>query len=128
MNTSADEVGVVPSGVVTVTSTGPAAWLGTYTSISVSEMTKNPEAGVVPNRTVLAPVRSLPLISVADPVVGHESATDQVMEGEGVRRSSSFSSVGRNDRERGAAWASGAGRKSLASGCRTEMDYIVSAL
>ena len=57
MNWSAAEVALVPPGVVTVTSTIPAAWPGAWTVIWVEETIWKVPAAVVPNHTAVAPLR-----------------------------------------------------------------------
>ena len=69
--------GLVPVGVVTVTSTVPAAWLGAVAVIDVSEL-KVKVAGTVPNRTLLTPVKSVPVMftTVPPPVLPVVTSSD----------------------------------------------------
>jgi hypothetical protein len=70
VNWSADDVALVPPGVVTVTSTTPAAWAGLVALMVVSEM-KAQAADVPPKRTAVTPVKPQPLITnVVPPAVG----------------------------------------------------------
>jgi hypothetical protein len=64
----------VPAGVVTVTLTAPVP-AGAMARIVESFETKNDDAGVVPNMTLVAPVKALPLMvrkvpPAAGPVFG----------------------------------------------------------
>src|SRR2546425_952317 len=61
MNWSAPLVGVVPPGVVTVTSTAPVPG-GETATIDVAELTVKLLASADPNLTAVAPMRSVPLI------------------------------------------------------------------
>src|SRR5438034_6633049 len=64
---SAGVVGVVPAGVVTVTSTAPSAWAGA-TAVMVESLTAvKLAAAVVPNVTAVAPVKPEPVIVTAEP-------------------------------------------------------------
>jgi hypothetical protein len=69
---SADDVADVPPGVVTVTSTGPAAEpAGLVTVIWVALLTVNVPAAVAPNLTEVAPVKFVPVIvTIVPPAIG----------------------------------------------------------
>jgi hypothetical protein len=72
MNSSAVVAALVPSGVVTVTSTVPTGSAGVVALIEVSESTTN-GADVLPKLTAVAPVKPLPLmVIVVPPVAGPE--------------------------------------------------------
>ena len=79
---SADDVADVPPAVVTVTSTVPAAWAGLVTVIRVSPFTVMAPVvfAVLPNFTVFAPVKPVPVMitdvpPVAVPKVGEMLVT-----------------------------------------------------
>jgi hypothetical protein len=74
VNSSADEVALVPDGVVTTTSTVPAAVVaGLVAAIEVAESTVYEVAGVLPKRTAVAPVNPVPeMVTTVPPVVGPE--------------------------------------------------------
>jgi hypothetical protein len=59
VNRSADPVADVPLGVVTVTSTVPAAWAGAVAVSRPSALTVK-VAATLPNCTAVAPVKPLP--------------------------------------------------------------------
>src|SRR5437763_11500503 len=62
---------LVPQELVTVTSTGPAASAGVLAVIKVGESTVKLVAGVEPNLTSVAPMKSVPeMITVAPPLAG----------------------------------------------------------
>jgi hypothetical protein len=68
---SEDPVRDVPPGVMTVTSTVPAAWGGEVAVIEVDELTVNDAAALAPNLTAVAPLRLLPLtVTVVPPATG----------------------------------------------------------
>jgi len=70
VNRSADEVALVPSGVVTVMSTVPAEWAGDTTVIWVSLSTCTEVPPVESNVTAVAPVKSEPVtVTVVPPAV-----------------------------------------------------------
>ena len=80
MNLSAATTGLVPAGVVTVTSTAPAAPAGAVAEIDVAEPTVK-LALVVPNFTPVAPVRLAPVMvtgvpPAAGPPAGATPETD----------------------------------------------------
>ena len=68
MNSSADEVALVPSGVVTVTSTVPVPG-GAVAVIEVAESAAM-VAGVEPKSTAVAPDRSVPVMVTLVPPAG----------------------------------------------------------
>ena len=70
----------VPPGVVTVTSTVPAAPAGEVAVIEVADTTVTPVASAVPNFTAVAPVRLVPVMvtgvpPLVEPVVGLTALT-----------------------------------------------------
>ncbi len=67
VNWPADEVALVPAGVVTVTLTIPAAPAGDVMVICVAEFTVRPVPAVVPNLTAVAPVNPVPVIVTTVP-------------------------------------------------------------
>jgi len=68
VNTSAELVGLVPPGSVTLTSTGPAASSGVRAVILVPALlTVKVVASLLPNATTDAPCRSVPLIDTVVP-------------------------------------------------------------
>jgi hypothetical protein len=74
VNRSVELVGLVPAGVVTVTSTVPVP-AGDTAVIEVDELTTMPVALAKPNLTAVAPVKPLPVIvtelpPAVDPEVG----------------------------------------------------------
>jgi hypothetical protein len=66
VNWSSVVMALVPSGVVTVTSTVPTGSAGVVALIEVSEITTN-GADVPPKSTAVAPVKPLPLMITAVP-------------------------------------------------------------
>jgi hypothetical protein len=78
-------VAVVPAAVVALTSTVPAVGLGGATAvITASELTVKLEAGVLPNLTALAPVKSWPMSATeAPPVVEPEAGLSELIPGGG---------------------------------------------
>jgi hypothetical protein len=61
----------VPDGVVTTTSTAPAAWAGVVTETCELSVTERAVPGLPPNVTAVAPVKLAPEIVVAvPPVIG----------------------------------------------------------
>ncbi len=81
MNRSADEVALVPLGVVTVTSTTPAAWAGAVAVIEEVEVTVK-AAGAEPKSTALVPVKPVPVIVTGvAPVVGPAPALSALTDG-----------------------------------------------
>jgi hypothetical protein len=79
VNWSADEVALVPEGVVTVTSTVPVP-AGLTAVICVSLSTVKLVAAVAPNETTVAPVKPVPVIATvvlpaSGPVVGLSEVT-----------------------------------------------------
>ncbi|KJS62749.1 hypothetical protein VM95_07185 [Streptomyces rubellomurinus] len=75
-----------PAGVVTVTSTFPAAFAaGAVAVIRVSLSTVNPVAGTEPKATAVAPVRWVPVrVTVAPPASGPWSGVSPVTTGAGA--------------------------------------------
>src|SRR4051794_17442113 len=74
-------MGDVPAAVTTRTSTVPTAWEGAVTVSLVADSTVTPAPAVVPKRTVLAPVKLVPLtVTLVPPVelpdVGDTAVTD----------------------------------------------------
>jgi len=70
VNLSAEEVALVPPGVVTVTSASPAAWAGLVAVTCVAETTMTPVAGVPSKLTAVAPVRLVPvMVTLVPPMV-----------------------------------------------------------
>src|SRR5437764_823305 len=74
------EVAEVATGVVTVTSTVPAAPAGEVAVIEVAEATVKVVAGVAPNLTAVAPVKLVPVMvtevpPAVEPVVGERAVT-----------------------------------------------------
>ena len=68
---SAGPVGLVPLGVVTVTSTVPELPAGAVAVICVGRFTVNVVAGVAPNFTAVAPVKFAPVIvTTVPPAIG----------------------------------------------------------
>ena len=59
---SAVEIADMPEGVVTVTSTVPAAWAGLVAVIEVALTTVTPVAAVLPKLTAVAPVKFVPVM------------------------------------------------------------------
>ena len=71
MNVSAALVALVPLGVVTVTSTAPAACAGEVAVIEVALTTAKLAAAVPPNDTAVAPVKLLPvMVTLVPPAIG----------------------------------------------------------
>jgi hypothetical protein len=86
VNTAAAPVALVPSGVVTVTSTGPADCAGAVAVIDVSELTVK-AAAVEPKSTLVAPVKSIPVIvTVVPPVANPERGVIPVTVGVGITK------------------------------------------
>jgi hypothetical protein len=82
VNWSAALVSEVPPGVVTVTSTSPAAWAGDIAEMCVAESTVKDAAAVVPKSTAVAPVRSVPVMTTeVPPAVGPELGATEVTVG-----------------------------------------------
>ena len=80
MNWSPPWLGLVPNGVVTLTSTTPAACAGLVVVIFVSEFTVKVGAAVAPKCTEVAPVNPQPvrmtLVPPAvEPMVGETAST-----------------------------------------------------
>jgi hypothetical protein len=80
VNLSADVVALVPPGVMTVTSTGPAEPPGEVAVIWVAEFTVKAVAAVPPNITAVAPVNPVPVIMtpvlpLAGPLAGEMLVT-----------------------------------------------------
>ena len=70
MKRAAALTALVPDGVVTVTSTMPAAWAGAVAVTLVSDP-KVKSASVSPNRTAVTPVRLVPVIvTLVPPAAG----------------------------------------------------------
>jgi hypothetical protein len=81
---SAAPVALVPSGVVTVTSTVPLPG-GDVAVICVSLLTVNAVAAVEPNPTRVAPVKPVPVIvTVVEPLAGPEDGATLVTAGRGL--------------------------------------------
>ena len=71
MNLSAVDVALVPTGVVTVMSTGPADPGGEVAVICVTLFTVKLMAAVPPNFTLVAPVKPVPVMTtLVAPAVG----------------------------------------------------------
>ena len=83
MNVSAEEVGDVPSGPVTVTSTVPAGSAGIVAVIWVpAVLTTTLVAGVVPKSTAVVPAKPVPVtVAMPPPVVGPEIGLTAVTAG-----------------------------------------------
>ncbi len=80
MNWSPTETADVPPGVVTMTSTRPAACAGATAVAEVADTGVNDVAAVVPNDTAVRPVRFVPVIvtevpPAVEPVVGDSDVT-----------------------------------------------------
>jgi hypothetical protein len=87
VNWSAAAAGDVPLGVVTVTSTVPAAWGGAVAVIDVAELTVNERAAVLPKLTAVAPVKFVPVIvTEVPPAVLPVVGLSPVTAGTGVLR------------------------------------------
>ena len=69
VNWSADDVALVPFGVVTVTSTVPATSAGETAVIDVADFTLKLLALIWPNLTAVAPVKLLPVMATDVPPV-----------------------------------------------------------
>ncbi len=67
MNWSEADTADVPLGVVTVTSTCPAAWAGATATIMPEPLTVNEAAATVPKETAVAPEKLLPEIAIDVP-------------------------------------------------------------
>ena len=65
----AEEVADVPTGVVTVTFTVPAAPAGAVAVIEVEETTVTPVAAFAPKSTAVAPVKFVPVMVTLVPAV-----------------------------------------------------------
>jgi len=79
---SAAEVADVPEGVVTVTSTIPAAWTGLVAVIEVALTTITPVAAVLPNFTAVAPVKLVPeIVTEVPPAIEPDAGEIPVMVG-----------------------------------------------
>ncbi len=73
VNSSLALTGLVPFGVVTVTSTSPGACAGAVAVIWVGVSTVKLAAGVTPKFTSVAPVRSAPvMVTLVPPIAGPE--------------------------------------------------------
>jgi hypothetical protein len=73
VNSSASPTALVPSGVVTLTSTIPTDSSGAVAVIEVSEVTTN-DAEVAPKSTIVEPVKPVPVMTTdVPPVAGPES-------------------------------------------------------
>src|SRR5271166_4739192 len=84
---SAPELAEVPDGVVTVVSTVPAASAGVVAVIWVDELTVKVVAGLAPKSTVVAPVKSVPVIvTTVPPWVVPELGLTLVTVGAGVTK------------------------------------------
>jgi hypothetical protein len=82
---SALDVGDVPPGVVTVTSTVPALPGGAVAVICVAPFTVKVVAGIVPNLTAVAPERAVPVIvTLVPPAAGPEAGLTPVTVGPAV--------------------------------------------
>ena len=80
-NWSAGPMALVPSGVVTVTSTVPTGSAGVVALIDVSDTTTN-GADLPPKSTPVAPVKPLPrMVTVVPPVAGPEVGLTAVTAG-----------------------------------------------
>ena len=85
MNWSAADVALVPPRVVTVISTIPAELAGEMAVIFVAEITVKPEALIIPNITVVAPVNPVPvIITVVPPAAGPDIGEMLVTAGTGA--------------------------------------------
>ena len=79
---SAAEVADVPEGVVTVTSTIPAAWTGLVAEIEVALTTVTPVAALLPKFTAVAPVKPVPeIVTEVPPAVEPDAGDMPVMIG-----------------------------------------------
>ena len=84
VNSSEALVGLVPDGVVTVTSTVPAACAGEVALIWLAVFTVN-VAAVVPNFTAVAPVNPVPaIVTLVPPALGPELGVTLVTVGPAV--------------------------------------------
>ena len=78
MKVSNGFVGLVPAGVVTVTLTVPVP-AGEVAMIEVPEWTTTPVAAVVPNLTVVAPVKLIPeILTLVPPAAGPDFGETEV--------------------------------------------------
>jgi hypothetical protein len=94
VNWSLALVGEVPLGLVTVTSTVPAAWAGEVLVISVSETTVKDAAGVAPKWTEVAVVKLVPVIVTgAPPAVGPALGATELTVGGATKVKSSAGEV-----------------------------------
>ena len=73
MKSSAEEVALVPPGLVTVTSTVPAGSAGTVAVIEMYDVTEY-VAAPVPNLTLVAPVNPVPVMVTVPPPAGRPAA------------------------------------------------------
>src|ERR1700687_1307831 len=86
MNWSAGAAALVRAGVVTVTSTIPAAWAGLTAVICVSETMVKLVAAVVPKLTEVTPVNPDPLtVTVVPPAMDPEFGLTPVTDGGGAK-------------------------------------------
>jgi hypothetical protein len=82
VNTSAATVELVPAGVVTEMLRAPAACAGAIAVICVPETTVNFVAATDPKRTLVAPVRPVPvMVTLVPPAVGPEDGAIAVIVG-----------------------------------------------
>jgi len=92
VNWSAAPVALVPPGVVTVTSTTPAAPAGEIAVTDVLLFTTTPVAAVPPKFTPVAPVRLFPvMVTEVPPAIGPELGLTEVTVGAGAFAMSSAS-------------------------------------
>src|SRR5690606_38361241 len=88
----------LPPGVVTATSTAPAAWAGVTAVIWVALSTVKLAAGVPPNVTAVASVRSVPVsVTLVPPATGPVAGATAVRVGAaaaGEQRSENVSELG----------------------------------
>jgi hypothetical protein len=86
VNWSDDDTADVPLGVVTVTSTCPAAWAGATATIEPEPLTVNDVAATFPKETAVAPERLLPeIVTEVPPAVGPVIALRLLTVGAGAR-------------------------------------------
>jgi hypothetical protein len=69
VNWSATPTALVPLGVITVTSTGPAVPAGEVAVTDMSLLKMNDAAGMEPKSTAVAPVKPVPVISTVSPPI-----------------------------------------------------------
>jgi hypothetical protein len=79
LNRSAIERALVPPGVVTLTSTVPAAWAGDLMVIRVGETTVLLEPAEPPNLIAVAPVNPVPVIVTSVPPAWGPLAGDMLV-------------------------------------------------